>query len=156
MPHVSRKMRRHLPAKLPMLLAFPALVATAALFAGCARQAAPPTEARATPVLGPQPSEPSADSRPSAPAETLALADRMYEGRLGATRGQFDDDRQIAVLQQEVLLYRQFLERADGQPELEPAVRKSRERIADAEATIEFLKQHQRGDGAEPPAAQGE
>lgn len=145
-----------MPAKLPMLLVFPAVVATVALFAGCSRQAPPPAEARATPVLPPQPSEPSADSQPSAPAETLALADRMYEGRLGATRGQFDDDRQIAVLQQEVLLYRQFLERADGQPELEPAVRKSRERIADAEATIEFLKKHQRSDDAVPPAAQGE
>jgi hypothetical protein len=149
-------MRRHVPAKLPMLLVFPAVVGTLALFAGCNRQAPPPTTAHSDPALRPPPSEVSPDSQPSTPGETLALADRMYEGRLGATRGQFDDDRQIAVLQQEVLLYRQFLERADGQPELEPAVRKSRERIADAEATIEFLKKHQRGDDTEPPAAPGE
>jgi hypothetical protein len=76
---------------------------------------------------------------PATPAATLAEADRAYDARLAASRGQFDTERQIAVLREAVLLYGQFLERAEGRPELEPAVRKSRERIIDANATIEFL-----------------
>jgi hypothetical protein len=84
------------------------------------------------------------------PAETLAKADRAYDSQLSASRGQFDVERQVVVLKEAVLLYGQFLERADGQPELEPAVRKSRERIADATATIIFLEASLKG---EPPAA---
>jgi hypothetical protein len=137
-------------AKLPLLLAFIALAA------GCSRQLPPPTEARTEATSRSKPDGgPSAEAA-STPAQTLALADHLYESRLGASRGQFDEDRQIAALQQEVLLYTQFLERAQGQPELEPAVRKSRERIADANATIEFLRKQLRGDGAEPPPAQTE
>lgn len=143
-------MRRQGFPKLPMLLVF------LAFGAGCSRQAPPPAQARAQPADEPKPSDVPFDEPSSTPAETLALADQMYQARLGASRGQFDEDRQIAVLQQEVLLYTQFLERADDQPELEPAVRKSRERIADANATIVFLRKQQRGDGGEPPKAQAE
>jgi len=146
-------MRRYFCAKLPTLLIF--LLAAAAETA-CSRQASPPAQARAEPVAPPPSRAEPRAVEASTPAETLAQADQLYASRLGATRGQFDDDRQIAVLEQEVLLYQQFLERADGQPELEPAVRKSRERIADAQATIEFLRKHQRGDDAEPPPAETE
>jgi len=131
------------------------LLAFLAAAAGCTANVAPPARSaravKATPqeVSESTPLEPA----PRAPAETLALADRLYESRLGASRGQFDEDRQIAVLEEEVLLYTQFLERATGEPELEPAVRKSRERIADANATIEFLRKRPHRDGAEPPLA---
>lgn len=137
-------MRRYSGGKLPMLLAF--LAAT-----GCAAQAPPPARAQAqTSVSTASKSENGPVEAARTPAETLALADSMYESQLGASRGQFDEDRQIAMLQQEVLLYTQFLERAGGEPELEPAVRKSRERIADANATIEFLRQQQREAGRGP------
>lgn len=84
--------------------------------------------------------QPEAASEVAPAAEVLAQAERAFDSQLGASRGQFDVERQVAVLKEAVLLYQQFLERADGRPELEPAVRKSRERIADAKATIEFLE----------------
>jgi hypothetical protein len=146
-------MTRSCCANLPPLLVF--LLAAAAGTA-CSRQASPPAQAHAEPVAPPPSRAEPRAADASTPGETLAQADQLYASRLGATRGQFDDDRQIAVLEQEVLLYRQFLERAEGQPELEPAVRKGRERIADAEATIEFLRKHQRGDDAEPSPAEAE
>ena len=72
----------------------------------------------------------------------LAQADRAFDSQLGISRGDhFDVDRQIAVLKEAVLLYAQFLERAEGKPELEPAVRKSRERMEDAKQTIIFLSE---------------
>jgi hypothetical protein len=81
-----------------------------------------------------------ASGAPEPAATELAAADRAIEHSLGDPRAaQFDVERQVAVLRQAVLLYEQFLERAEGRPELEPAVRKSRERIADANQTIEFL-----------------
>ena len=43
------------------------------------------------------------------------------------------------MLRKSVALYRQFIERAEGQPEMQDAVRRSRERIEDAEKTLEFL-----------------
>lgn len=142
-----------------MLLVFPVrAVALCLAVAGCASRGAavqpPPAEpasvaARAEPQPGPVAEE------ASTPAETLASADLAYESQLGASRGQFDVDRQVTVLRQAVLLYSQFLERAADQPELQPAVRKSRERIADAEATIVFLLPSLKG-GGEPPAAKTE
>lgn len=84
--------------------------------------------------------EPEAASAVRPASEVLAEAERAFDSQLGASRGQFDVERQVGVLKEAVLLYQQFLERADGRPELEPAVRKSRERIADAKATIEFLE----------------
>jgi hypothetical protein len=93
--------------------------------------AAPPVTER---VTNAPPREPSV-------AETLADANAAYDAQLGALRGgRFDTERQIGVLQQAVLLYTQFLERAEGRPELRAAVEKSRERIADANDTIEFLR----------------
>jgi hypothetical protein len=75
----------------------------------------------------------------------------LYRSQLGASRaGQFEVDRQVVELRRAVLLYEQFLERADGRPELEPAVRKSREAIADLKATLEFLSREHVADGVPP------
>jgi hypothetical protein len=149
-------MRRFAHAKLPMLLVFLGPTLPLGLAAGgCAGQAPPPTQARAQPVSRPEPTPSAAAEEPAAPAETLAKADLAYDSQLGASRGQFDVERQVAVLREAVLLYSQFLERAVGRPELEPAVRKSHERIADANATIEFLLASLRAEG-QPPAAKTE
>lgn len=112
------------------------------LAVACSAQPAPPHMAakplpeRVTPVA----------VQPSV-SETLAAADAAYVAQLGATRGgRFDTERQIGVLKQAVLLYSQFLERAEGRPELQAAVAKSRERMADAKDTIEFLEASLRAD----------
>lgn len=142
-----------------MLLVFPVrAVALCLVVAGCAGGAGQPVPAKQAPVtagLEARPAPLPADDVASTPAETLASADLAYESQLGASRGQFDVDRQVAVLRQAVLLYSQFLERAADQPELQAAVRKSRERMADAEATIIFLLPTSKGNG-EPPAAKTE
>lgn len=135
-------------AKLPMLLVFIAA-------ASCSVHTPPAREANAGRPVVVEPEPHPLEAKPALPAETLAAADHAYGLQLSASRGQFDVERQVAVLKEAVLLYRQFLERADGRPELEPAVRKSRERIADAEATIVFLEASLRTDG-EPRAADTE
>lgn len=131
-----------MPAKLPMLLVFVTTL-------GCSAQAPPSRQANT--AFHPEQPAPSVAASPLAdPSQTLAEADRAYDSQLSASRGQFDVERQVTVLKEAVLLYGQFLERVDGRPELEPAVRKSRERIADATATIIFLEASLKG---EPPAA---
>ena len=105
-----------------------------------------------------QPQRTVAAAEPSpAPArrvETPAEADELSRSQLGASRaGQFDVDRQVVELRRAVLLYQQFLERADGRPELEPAVRKSHEAIADLTATLAFLLSGRAAEGV-PPAAE--
>jgi hypothetical protein len=89
-------------------------------------------------------------------SETLNEAEALHRSQLGASRaGQFEIDRQVVELRRAILLYRQFLDRAGGRPELEPAVRKSHEAIADLKATLDFLLRGRatQGDeaGAEPP-----
>jgi hypothetical protein len=135
-------------AKLPMLLVFLA-------GAGCSAAAPAVKDARglAPPAAAKAPPAPRREAAPLPPAEALSQADLAYESQLGATRGQFSIDRQVAVLRQAVYLYGQFLERAEGRPELEPAVRKSRERIEDAQATIDFLLGDTQGADGEPPRA---
>jgi len=121
-------------AKLTMPLAFLAVW-------GCAHGQVP-TESKAPGSETASPAtEPAAAETPAPPpAATLGEADRLYDSQLGATRGgQFEVDRQVAELQQAILLYKQFIERAEGQPEMAAAVKKSRERIADACQTIGFL-----------------
>jgi hypothetical protein len=138
---MSQLMKR----KSRMLLAFVAIEGLSAA-AGCAGAAPAPTKSaagvgsmRATaPVATAAAAAPETGA--ATPREILAQAERAEAAQLGASRGeQFEVDRQVAVLQQAVLLYKQFLERAEGRPELEPAVRKSRERIADVQQTIDFL-----------------
>ena len=125
-------------AKSLMLLTFLWLTGCAARSAPANAVAQDDTPRRVAPASPAAPDEPTR-AAPTTPAATLAEADHAYDARLSASRGQFDTERQIAVLREAVLLYGQFLERAEGRPELEPAVRKSRERIIDANATIEFL-----------------
>ena len=144
-------------AKSPMLLVF--LVAAgcastprAAGSGGALRHNSPAIPGAGAPTTtAQQASEPEAAPLP--PAEALSRADFAYESQLGAARGQFSADRQVAVLRQAISLYGQFLDRAEGRPELEPAVRKSRERIEDAQATIDFLLGHMQNAKGEPPHA---
>jgi hypothetical protein len=136
-----------MPAKPTMPLAF-------MLALGCSHQAPPPA--------GPEPATASATEASSAPSEaaavpdapprqTLAQADRLYDSQLGATRGgQFEVDHQVAELQRAILLYVQFIERAEGQPDMAPALKKSRQRIIDAKETIGFLDP-KASRGPEPP-----
>ena len=134
-------------AKSVMLLAFVGgiscaggLAAPPQAPAGVAKPGSPPAVAAA----------PAASS--AALAETLSEADQAYVSQLSATRGgQFAVDRQVWVLQQAILLYTEFLDRAQGRPEFEPAIKKSRERIADCQATIAFLLAS--SSDAPPPAS---
>ena len=130
-------------AKIARLLTF--------LVVGCAAQPGRPPAAAAS--VAPRPQAPPAETaKPLEPAEALAQADQAYSSQLGIARGgHFDTERQIAVLRQAVLLYGQFLERAEGRAELEPAVRKSRERMADAKETIIFLEASLRAQDQLPP-----
>ncbi len=128
-------------AKSMMLLTFLGAI-------GCASHAAPPEHARATAT---KPEMSTVDPAPPTPAETMAEANQAYDSQLAAPRGQFDVDRQVSVLREAVLLYTQFLERAEGRPEFEPAIRKSHERIADANATIEFLLASLKASPEPPP-----
>lgn len=114
-------------AKPMMMLAF--------LAAACAGQKAPPAVVAAESPREVAPAEPT-----KTPAETLAQADLLYQSQLGASRGgRFELDRQLAELRQAKLLYQQFLDRAEGHPEMEAAARKSRERIKDVQDTIDFF-----------------
>lgn len=122
-------------AKSMMMLAFLGVAA-------CSAQREPLPRTAAAVAPGPQPTA-AAVSPPVEPevppAAALREADRLYQSQLGASRGRFELDRQVAELRQAKLLYEQFLERAGNRPELEPAIRKSRERIVDVQQTIDFL-----------------
>jgi hypothetical protein len=125
--------------KLMMLLVF---------LAACAHSAAPPlsvsrarasTPAAHTPVE--TPSDNTAARTEVTPSDTLSEADKAYQDQLGATRAaQLEDERQLFYVKQAMTLYRQFLERADGRPELEPAVRKSHERLEDLQQIADILQ----------------
>jgi hypothetical protein len=121
-------------AKLTMPLAFLALI-------GCSHQPAPasPSPARSQPVAS---AVAETEAPAPAPAAQLAEADQLYTSQLGASRaGQFETDHQVAALKRAVLLYQQFIERAEGQPEMAAAVRRSRERIRDLCETALFLRE---------------
>lgn len=108
------------------------------LLAGCAASGAPPPRAVPAAALSRNetvsvtagPASFSEAPRPSVPHAALELP----------RDASFDVARQIGELRAAIGLYSQFLERAAGRPELEPAVQKARERIADAEQTIIFLQ----------------
>jgi hypothetical protein len=96
------------------------------------REAKAPSEAR----------EPATDEAENLdPKNAVARADQIYRDQL-AVQGRderFATDRQVAELRRAIALYRQFLERAEGDPQFSDAVKRSRERIEDAERTITFL-----------------
>lgn len=123
-------------AKSTMPLVFLALSA-------CGHDAPPPATPASPAPVALAPTEAAAPREPAAPPlQTLAEANRLYDSQLGATRAaQFEVDRQVAELRRAVLLYKQFVERAEDQPAMAVAVRKSRERIDDACQTIVFLLQ---------------
>jgi hypothetical protein len=86
---------------------------------------------------------------PASAAQTLAEADAAYRSQLGAPRAaQFELDRQVSELRHAILLYQKFLDLSDGRPELEPAIKKSREAIADLQATVDFLLTGQSAEAA--------
>lgn len=129
--------------KLTMLLGF--LLTVAGCGEAATRQPARPAPASLAPVA----KSSTKDEPPATPAATLAEAEALARSQLGATRGgQFEVDRQVGELRRAMLLYQKFLELSDGRPELEPAVKKSREALADLQATLDFLL---KGQGAEPP-----
>ena len=135
-------------AKLTLLLGFLG-------WAGGCSQAAP-LPARAAAAKAPQRTVATAEtsSLPESPDEALVEAEALSRSQLGASRaGQFEVDRQVAELRRAMLLYQRFLELADGRPELEPAVKKSHEAIADLKETLDFLLRG-RAAGDEPPAAE--
>lgn len=101
--------------------------------------AAPPRSAS----VARAPAEVALRSEPSTPpAHSVVEADRLYESQLDATRAaERELHRQVAELRRAVLLYQQFIERAEDEPTMAAAVRKSRERIDDACDTIVFLLQ---------------
>jgi hypothetical protein len=120
--------------KLTMLLGF------LMMLTGCGEAATRPPAHQA--AAQPHPAAvPDREAEPPASApETLAEADALYRSQLGASRaGQFELDRQVTELRRAMLLYQKFLDLSDGRPELEPAVKKSREALADLQATLDFL-----------------
>lgn len=105
-----------------------------------------PVSTNAVPTPAPATSAPAATGAglpAPPPAAAMADADALYRDQL-ATRGRderFSTDRQIAALSQAILLYEQFIDRAGDDPRYVQAVKRSRERIADAKATLEFLRE---------------
>jgi hypothetical protein len=105
------------------------------MLTGCAASALQPVS-----HLRPTPGVPEMSGRPAPPAARAAPATEASRVQLELPTGSaFESKLQVAELRQAITLYTQFLDRARGRPELEPAVRKARERIADAEQTIIFL-----------------
>ena len=126
-------------AKPTMMLAFLALASCArSEHAGAPRRVeTAPGPARGATARAPAPM-PEARASPS---EALSQAELSYQSQLGATRGErFELDRQLTELRRAKLLYQEFLDHAEGHPELEAAARKSRERIKDVQDTIDFLE----------------
>jgi len=111
--------------------------------AACGSAPAEPARAPSTaPAAASAPSPRAANEGPL-PIDAMRQADGIYRDQL-ATQGRderFSTDRQIAALKQAILLYQQFLERAGDDPHYAEAAKRSRERIADAEETLTFLRQ---------------
>jgi hypothetical protein len=89
----------------------------------------------------------SARVAPLDPEQALGSAEALHRDQLsvGGRDERFAVDRQVAELRKAIVLYRQFIDRAEGDPRYVEAVRRSQGRIDDAERTIEFLL----GDAAE-------
>jgi len=105
----------------------------AAAAESAARVRAAPPEAQHSATSGAQP-----------PTENgVAEADAIVRDSLAvpARDERFSVDRQVSELERAIGLYRQFLERAGDDPRFADAVKRSRERVADAEQTIVFLRQ---------------
>lgn len=105
----------------------------------CGATPAATTPPRSAPATARAPE--AAREAPLDPERTLGTADAIHRDQLaiGARDARFATDRQVAELRKSIALYRQFIERAAGDPRYVEAVRRSELRIDDAEKTIEFL-----------------
>ena len=114
----------------------------APLVLACATQAPPAETARsaraAAAATHSEPTE-TAESAGADPGRTQALADGLYRDAAAGRDERFATGRQVGELRRAIALYQQFIERADGDPQFSEAVKRSRDRIQDAEDTIAFL-----------------
>jgi hypothetical protein len=122
---------------LPGFLPLAGLVACA----GARPEASAPTRSPAAAHATSRPAAAAAREAPLDPDRALGTADSIYRDQLavGARDERFATDRQVAELRKAITLYRQFIDRAAGDPRFAEAVRRSQGRIDDAEKTIEFL-----------------
>jgi len=132
------------------------VAAAAVLLGGCAVGNQAAVNAESAPAAKPPSADVAGDASESpaaSPAESVARADSIYRDQL-ASQGRderFSTDRQVAELQRAILLYEQFIARAENDPRFAEAVRRSRDRVADARATIDFLRQEAAGPQAVVP-----
>ena len=118
----------------PMFVAF---VVVASL-AGCA--AAPESPARSPESRGVERTPaPSPDPSRKRDVEAAASPERAHPHAADAGADEPAVEDQVAALRQSIVLYRQFIERAEHDSQYAEAVQRSRERIEDAQATIDFL-----------------
>lgn len=98
--------------------------------AGCATAPEPPAQS----------AEPRGLDRSQAP-RPLARADELYHDPVATGDGESSSstERQVAELRRAIVLHQQFIERAEADSHFAEAVKRSRDRIEDARATIEFL-----------------
>lgn len=110
-----------------MFVAFAALGSVA----GCAT--APEPSAQAPESVSPKrPAQTVGTSQP-----TRASVDDLYRDPVAIDRR--EAERQVAALRQAIVLHQQFIERAEHDSQYAEAVKRSRDRIEDARATIDFL-----------------
>jgi hypothetical protein len=108
-------------------------MAMVCLLCGCAGGgSAPVTKTAQHPQAGSRPASPRAEARREA---------APVEEQLRASIDPDEVEGQVRALRQAIALYGQFIERAGNQPEMKDAVERSKERIEDAQATIDFLLQ---------------
>jgi hypothetical protein len=84
---------------------------------------------------------PAGTSRASPPPRAKHAALPVEEKTRASLDAESEVEAQVRALRQAIALYGQFIERAGHQPEMQDAVQRSKERIEDAQATIEFLLQ---------------
>lgn len=103
--------------------------------AACSHAASPPPS-----VSSARENEPAAQKPVETPTRAAATAAELTPSDT-LSAADIEDERQLFYVKQAMTLYRQFLERADGRPELEPAIRKSQEKLEDLQQIAEMLEQ---------------
>jgi len=127
-----------------------------AWLSGCAAGTAvpsSPTSGGAAPNASAERPRAGSDETARDPERTVAEADGVVRDQL-AVQGRdprFSTDRQVVELRRAIVLYEQFIARAEADPRFDEAVRRSRDRVADAKATIDFLLQEAAGSTAATP-----
>lgn len=104
-----------------------AVFVTLASVAGCA--------------TAPEPQAQSAQSRGVDRMQTPrpSRAPQAAPVAIGGQERSSSTEHQVAALRQAIVLYQQFIERAEHDSQYAEAVKRTRDRIEDAEATIDFL-----------------